>query len=132
MNNSDRPHPLRPTLRPAPAGLQRVRLRTQLSTEANGWRAHAELPCLLYDPDLWFAESPHDLERAKALCDGCPARLGCLAGAVERRETTGVWGGQILDQGKIVARKRSRGRPRKDGTPVERRPRQIGSASDAA
>ncbi len=32
------------------------------------------LPCHAGDPDLWFAETPADLERAKALCGGCPIR----------------------------------------------------------
>lgn len=37
--------------------------------------------------------------------------LPCLAGAVERREPYGVWGGEIFDHGTITARKRPRGRP---------------------
>jgi WhiB family redox-sensing transcriptional regulator len=41
----------------------------------------------------------------------------CLAGAIERREPCGVWGGQIFHHGRIVPYKRSRGRPRKDSTP---------------
>jgi WhiB family redox-sensing transcriptional regulator len=65
------------------------------------------------DPDLWFAESPGDLEVAKSFCLDCPARLACLAGAIERREPWGVWGGEIFERGQIVARKRPRGRPRK-------------------
>ena len=43
----------------------------------------------------------------------CPARVQCLAGALERQEPWGVWGGQLLVQGAVVARKRPRGRPRK-------------------
>jgi WhiB family redox-sensing transcriptional regulator len=72
------------------------------------------VPCHIEDPDLWFAESPVDLERAKALCADCPIRNECLAAALERQEPWGVWGGEILDRGTIVARKRPRGRPRKD------------------
>jgi WhiB family redox-sensing transcriptional regulator len=63
---------------------------------------------------LWFAESPVDLERAKALCTDCPIRRECLAAALDRGEPWGVWGGEILERGTIVARKRPRGRPRKD------------------
>jgi WhiB family redox-sensing transcriptional regulator len=73
-----------------------------------------DVPCRVQDPDLWFAEAPADLEQAKALCLDCPARLACLAGAIERREPWGVWGGEIFDRGAIVARKRPRGRPRKN------------------
>ena len=71
------------------------------------------LPCT-EDPDLFFAESPEDVELAKDMCRDCPARLACLAGALERREPWGVWGGQLFLRGEIVPRKRPRGRPRKD------------------
>ena len=71
------------------------------------------LPCT-EDPDLFFAESPEDVETAKDLCRACPARVVCLAGALERREPWGVWGGELFLRGEIVPRKRPRGRPRKD------------------
>ncbi|MDP3713236.1 MAG: WhiB family transcriptional regulator [Mycobacteriales bacterium] len=76
------------------------------------------LPCWTEDPDLWFAESPADVEAAKALCVPCPLREACLAGALERREPWGVWGGQLVVSGVVVARKRPRGRPRKDSYDV--------------
>jgi WhiB family transcriptional regulator, redox-sensing transcriptional regulator len=65
------------------------------------------------DPDLFFAERPEDVARAKALCEDCPIRAACLAGALERGEPWGVWGGELLLQGVVVATKRARGRPRK-------------------
>ncbi len=71
------------------------------------------VPCRRGDAELWFAESPADVELAKSLCGDCPVRTACLAGALERREPWGVWGGQLLVQGAVVARKRPRGRPRK-------------------
>lgn len=71
-----------------------------------------DLPCTA-DPELFFAESPHDVEAAKALCRECLARATCLAGAQERREPWGVWGGELFLHGAIVTRKRPRGRPRK-------------------
>jgi WhiB family redox-sensing transcriptional regulator len=71
------------------------------------------IPCRVTDSELWFAESPADIERAKSLCHDCPARLGCLTGAIERREPWGVWGGEVFQQGAIVPFKRPRGRPRK-------------------
>ena len=70
------------------------------------------LPCA-GDPDLFFAESPDDVELAKSLCSDCPVRRTCLAGAIERREPWGVWGGELFIRGEIVPRKRGRGRPRK-------------------
>ncbi len=72
------------------------------------------IPCREYDAELWFAERPDDVEFAKALCVTCPALTQCLAGALERREPWGVWGGQLFVQGDVVARKRPRGRPRKN------------------
>jgi WhiB family redox-sensing transcriptional regulator len=72
------------------------------------------LPCRSLNADLWFAESPTELEQAKALCAQCPVRAGCLAGALDRREPWGVWGGEIFSQGTVIARKRPRGRPRKN------------------
>jgi WhiB family redox-sensing transcriptional regulator len=71
-----------------------------------------DLPCT-EDPELFFAESPEDVETAKAMCRGCKARLACLTGALERREPWGVWGGELLMRGAIIPRKRPRGRPRK-------------------
>jgi WhiB family redox-sensing transcriptional regulator len=71
-----------------------------------------ELPCR-EDPELFFAESPEDVEFAKSLCRGCAARMACLAGAVERREPWGVWGGELFLRGEVVPYKRPRGRPRK-------------------
>lgn len=74
----------------------------------------AELPCRSNDAELWFAEAPADVELAKLLCGDCPVRAACLAGALERREPWGVWGGQLFLQGVVIPRKRPRGRPRKN------------------
>ncbi|MGI8697452.1 MAG: WhiB family transcriptional regulator [Mycobacteriales bacterium] len=77
-------------------------------------RTGIELPCRIQDPDLWFAETPADLELAKSHCAGCPVRRECLAGALARQEPWGVWGGQVFECGVVIPRKRPRGRPRKD------------------
>jgi WhiB family transcriptional regulator, redox-sensing transcriptional regulator len=73
-----------------------------------------QLPCRVNDPELFFAESPADVELAKGLCRECPVRSECLAGALERREPWGVWGGELFLQGVVIPRKRPRGRPRKN------------------
>lgn len=75
----------------------------------------AATPCQeAEDSDLWFAERTADVEQAKALCHACPVREACLAGALGRGEPWGVWGGEVFLDGVVVARKRGRGRPRKD------------------
>jgi WhiB family transcriptional regulator, redox-sensing transcriptional regulator len=76
-----------------------------------------DLPCVAAGPELYFSESPRELETAKRLCRPCPLRAACLAGAIERREPWGVWGGEVFVDGRPVPFKRSRGRPRKHPLP---------------
>lgn len=71
------------------------------------------IPCRENDAEMWFADTPEGVEFAKALCRTCPVLETCLAGALDRREPWGVWGGEFFVQGAVVARKRPRGRPRK-------------------
>ena len=82
-----------------------VLLTTQASTLDD------PLPCRRENPRLWFSDLPADLQLAKAYCQPCPIRRACLAGAVERHEPHGVWGGEILARGAIITEKRPRGRP---------------------
>lgn len=95
-----------------PTGGLEPDIREEFAGAATGLPVGLDLPCT-EDPELFFAESPEDVEQAKAMCRGCRARLACLAGALERREPWGVWGGELLIRGAIVPRKRPRGRPRK-------------------
>ena len=76
------------------------------------------VPCRNNDPELWFAEQTVRVEQAKALCRECPLVEACLAGALEREEPWGVWGGEVFVGGVVVATKRGRGRPRKDASAV--------------
>lgn len=80
-----------------------------------GPAATGELPCQ-HEPALFFAEGADEVRRAKQLCDRCPVRGACLAGALQRGEPCGVWGGELFLNGRVIAGKRPRGRPRK--TPV--------------
>ncbi|SNT14918.1 WhiB family transcriptional regulator, redox-sensing transcriptional regulator [Micrococcales bacterium KH10] len=72
-----------------------------------------DTPCRSNNADLWFAEQATDIAKAKALCGDCPLKKQCLEGALGRQEPWGVWGGEVLVDGRIVANKRGRGRPRK-------------------
>ena len=99
--------------------LDRRDVTTELPASLGGLHDAADqepeelLPCRGNDSDLWFAESPADVEFAKALCRDCPVRDLCLTGALDRREPWGVWGGELFLQGVVIPRKRPRGRPRK-------------------
>jgi WhiB family transcriptional regulator, redox-sensing transcriptional regulator len=90
------------------------------------------LPCRMHDPDLWFAESPAELERAKQLCAGCPIKLPCLNSALSRQEPWGVWGGEIFEHGAVIPRKRPRGRPSKAALEAERVERERAARETAA
>ena len=69
------------------------------------------VPCAL-DPALWFSTEDVAVADAKALCRGCPQRVTCLRGALERAEPWGVWGGELFHRGEILARARRQGRTR--------------------
>jgi WhiB family redox-sensing transcriptional regulator len=71
------------------------------------------LPCHDEDPEIFFAEQPAVLDRAKQVCVSCPVRTLCLENALERREPWGVWGGELFERGRVITSKRARGRPRK-------------------
>ena len=86
---------------------------TALLDDLGGVTVAVDVPCRVYDAELWFAQSPADVEHAKSLCRDCPVRAACLAGALERQEPWGVWGGELFLAGVVVPRKRPRGRPRK-------------------
>jgi len=66
---------------------------------------------------LFFSDNVVDIARAKAMCGLCPLQASCLAGALEREEPWGVWGGELLSGGRIIANKRACGRPPKHPRP---------------
>ncbi|MGH3850327.1 MAG: WhiB family transcriptional regulator [Pseudonocardiaceae bacterium] len=64
--------------------------------------------------NLFFSDQIPDINRAKAICAGCPVAAQCLRGAQDRQEPWGVWGGHLFANGNILAQKRKRGRPPKN------------------
>lgn len=60
---------------------------------------------------LFFSDHVNDIARAKAMCALCPLRIECLDNALDREEPWGVWGGELLSGGRIIANKRPCGRP---------------------
>ena len=67
---------------------------------------------------LFFSDVPLDTARAKAICGKCKLATTCLDGALERSEPWGVWGGELIENGRVVVNKRPRGRPPKHPRPV--------------
>jgi WhiB family redox-sensing transcriptional regulator len=67
---------------------------------------------------LFFSEEYIDIQRAKAICAKCTSRVDCLASALDNAEPWGVWGGELIDMGRIVEVKRPRGRPPTKSRPV--------------
>ena len=68
---------------------------------------------------IFFSGDLQDIARAKHICETCPVLVPCLEGAIERSEPWGVWGGQLFLNGRILATKRRRGRPRKRPRPED-------------
>jgi WhiB family transcriptional regulator, redox-sensing transcriptional regulator len=66
---------------------------------------------------LFFSEDIYDIARAKAICAKCSQKERCLRTALAEREPWGVWGGELISNGHIVANKRKRGRPPKFARP---------------
>lgn len=69
---------------------------------------HADLACKGVSPDVFFpaAGSTAAEERAKAVCEGCPARAGCLDFALEHDEQ-GVWAGTTEQERRDLRRARA-------------------------
>ena len=66
---------------------------------------------------LFFSDNVIDIARAKAICAKCALAEACLNDALDREEPWGVWGGELLSGGRIVAHKRPGGRPPKRPRP---------------
>ncbi|MCB0993191.1 MAG: WhiB family transcriptional regulator [Acidimicrobiales bacterium] len=67
---------------------------------------------------LFFSDEIHDIARAKAICGKCTVTAQCLELALRNQEPWGVWGGELVMNGKVLANKRGRGRPPKNPRPA--------------
>lgn len=95
----------------------------QLRPESDDWRGQAA--CAHQDEpmaDVFFSEEIGDIATAKAICAQCPVMVECLAGAIDRAEPFGVWGGQLFSNGTVLTAKRRRGRPPKVPRPEDQLP----------
>ncbi|MFO1538331.1 MAG: WhiB family transcriptional regulator [Actinomycetota bacterium] len=66
---------------------------------------------------LFFSEDPGDIARAKDYCVACPVRAQCLTAALDDDAAYGVWGGELVVDGRVVAQAPRRGRPPKVARP---------------
>lgn len=39
-----------------------------------------------------------DVERARAICEGCPVKMNCLQHALRFKVPDGVWGGMVIEE----------------------------------
>ena len=74
-------------------------------TVSASWRENAA--CRSADPDLFFpvgttGAALRQVEEAKRLCRNCPARIPCLAWALDNGVTDGVWGGTTEDERRLI------------------------------
>ncbi|MCU1360901.1 MAG: putative WhiB family transcriptional regulator [Ilumatobacteraceae bacterium] len=67
---------------------------------------------------LFFSDDALSTARAKANCGKCKLAETCLEGALARSEPWGVWGGELIENGRVVLNKRPRGRPPKHPRPI--------------
>jgi|GEM_PF-1363187 len=72
----------------------------------SGWK------CAGADPEMFFPADDAGLAEARAFCATCPNRSVCLDLALTRQES-GVWGGVLLEMGKVLDQPRKIGRPKK-------------------
>ena len=82
-------------------------------TSSAGDAAAFDLPCHTADPETFFSEERAVIALAKSMCGGCPMKSACLEGAISRGEPCGVWGGELFEDGRVIAAKRTVGRPRR-------------------
>jgi WhiB family transcriptional regulator, redox-sensing transcriptional regulator len=90
--------------------------------------------CQSTDPDLFFpisAAGPAQLqvERAKAVCAGCPVRSDCLRYALAAGPLQGVWGGLTEEERRLLRQREAKARMRASGRSAARgRVRTLGPA----
>jgi len=73
--------------------------------------------CQSADPDLFFPISVAgparvQVERAKAVCAGCPVRSDCLRYALAAGPLQGVWGGLTEEERRLLRQREAKARMR--------------------
>jgi len=73
------------------------------------WRESAA--CRFLDTELFFpigkaGRAIEEIQRAKAVCAGCPVRQPCLTFALDTHQGYGIWGGYDEDERRLMLRQR--------------------------
>jgi WhiB family transcriptional regulator, redox-sensing transcriptional regulator len=73
--------------------------------------------CQSSDPDLFFPISGSgparaQVDRAKAVCSGCPVRSDCLRYALAAGPLQGVWGGLTEEERRLLRQREAKARMR--------------------
>src|SRR5215813_10372892 len=87
---------------------------------AVNWRDDAA--CARADPDLFFPVSATGLalsqiDEAKRVCQGCPARTPCLEWALEHGVAAGIWGGATDEERRAMRQRLTHSQPAKGDPP---------------
>jgi WhiB family redox-sensing transcriptional regulator len=66
--------------------------------------------CRQTDPELFFpigsaGTAAAEIQRAKAICAGCPVRRPCLTYALATSQEFGIWGGRDEDERRLLHRR---------------------------
>ena len=72
-----------------------------------GWREAAA--CCQADPELFFpigsaGTGAAEIQRAKAICAGCPVQRPCLIYALATSQEFGIWGGRDENERRLLRR----------------------------
>lgn len=79
---------------------------TPFDDSPTAWMADGN--CRNYPPATFFPSDGVGVERARAICKGCPVAVQCLEYALEERIEHGVWGGcSERERRRILKRRRS-------------------------
>lgn len=66
--------------------------------------------CAETDPEIFFPDKGGSAQPAKSVCAGCEVSAQCLADAVSRGETWGIWGGRTAHERRGLSKPRRAGK----------------------
>jgi WhiB family redox-sensing transcriptional regulator len=93
-----------------------MNLRPTSAGSTNWWQTQwlDQARCLGEDPELFFPPGTagpnlEQVNRAKAICAGCPVRAECLEWSLATRQDEGIWGGMTAEERRALRESRRPG-----------------------